>query len=717
MDYGPQEGVVRGGEAGVWKKVYLCRPLRNHIMRRRLISAFPVFLVILFLCSCRAERCDVLVVGGGTGGVCAGVQAARLGAETVIVERGPWLGGMLTSAGVGAVDGNYNLRGGIFGEFCDSLAARYGGYEALRSGWVSNIMFEPAVGAEVFRNMAAREPGLKVIYNADFEKVRRRGGRWSVTFVPTVAVSASGFVGGGSGRGVSVGNEVKGSCGEVESVAGEGEGMVEDGGNGVKMSGGCGMKRGRFTVKARVLVDGTELGDLAAAAGADFRLGMDAREDTGEAIAPERANGIVQDLTWVAILRDFGPDADMTVPEPEGYDPSLYADCTRNWSAREMLDYGRLPSGDRYMLNWPDGGNDCYVGAEDCFAIMGNGGNGAGSGSFIPGGGSEVDRERLSEAKRITLGFIRYIQTELGMRNLGIDPDAFPTEDGLALMPYFREARRIRGEVLFTVDDAARPYDSAIPLYKEGIAVGDYAVDHHHKRYTGTDTLPDLHFYPIPSFSVPLRALVPEGLKNFLIADKAMSVSNIINGATRLQPVVMQAGQAAGAAAALAVLSGRAVGELVGAECGALTWDGMPGGIREVQQFILDAGGYLMPYIDLKPGEDGFEAVQKVGACGILRGEGRNVGWTNITEFHINDPVERADLPEDLPEDIAAVCDSILNVADGPISRLEFSILLDREVDLFGTRRSATSLLPPPGADNLQSLRKFLNNFILPSAE
>ena len=85
----------------------------------------------------------------------AAIEAARGGASVLVVEPTPWLGGMLTSAGVSAIDGNYRLRGGLFGEFTDSLAARYGGYEVLKSGWVSNILFNPRTGAEILRNMAA----------------------------------------------------------------------------------------------------------------------------------------------------------------------------------------------------------------------------------------------------------------------------------------------------------------------------------------------------------------------------------------------------------------------------------------------------------------------------------------------------------------------------------------------------------------------------------
>ena len=54
---------------------------------------------------------DVVVAGGGTGGTAAAIEAARGGARTLVVEPTPWLGGMLTAAGVSAIDGNYRLRG------------------------------------------------------------------------------------------------------------------------------------------------------------------------------------------------------------------------------------------------------------------------------------------------------------------------------------------------------------------------------------------------------------------------------------------------------------------------------------------------------------------------------------------------------------------------------------------------------------------------------
>lgn len=87
-----------------------------------------------------------------------------MGAKVIVMESSPMLGGMLTAQGVSATDGNYNLKGGIWGEFRDSLVARYDSSDALRTGWVSEIQFEPHVGDEIFKNMLAQAGDADVRY-------------------------------------------------------------------------------------------------------------------------------------------------------------------------------------------------------------------------------------------------------------------------------------------------------------------------------------------------------------------------------------------------------------------------------------------------------------------------------------------------------------------------------------------------------------------------
>ena len=49
-------------------------------------------------------ECDVLVVGGGLGGVAAAWAAARRGRSVCLLEETDWLGGQITSQGVSALD-------------------------------------------------------------------------------------------------------------------------------------------------------------------------------------------------------------------------------------------------------------------------------------------------------------------------------------------------------------------------------------------------------------------------------------------------------------------------------------------------------------------------------------------------------------------------------------------------------------------------------------
>ena len=562
------------------------------MMRR--IKGFMAVCSVLAIVSCsKPEHVDVLVIGGGASGISAGVQSARMGVSTMVVEETPWVGGMLTAAGVSCVDGNYKMQSGIFGEFADSLARRYGSWEALQTGWVSYINFEPHVGQEILSNIAAScGDMLQVRRETIMLGVQKIEGLWTV---------------------------------ELQAANGK-----------------------KYTVTADVLIDGTELGDVAKDCGVDYKIGMESSADTGESIAPAESNDVIQDLTFVAILKDYGQDADMTIEKPEGYDPSVFYNCCANplssvpetgqtlWSPEMMITYGRTPSG-KYMINWPIYGNDYYANTIEM--------------------SREERAEAYAEAKNFTLTFLYFIQTELGMKNLGLADDEFPTEDKLAFIPYHRESRRIVGESFFTVDAAADPYGYKHPYYRSGIAVGDYAVDHHHFRHPDWKSLPDLEFYPIPSFNVPLGVLLPkqDDIENLIVAEKSVSVSNLMNGATRLQPVVMQLGQAAGALAALSQLQNRPVKKV---------------SVRSVQRALLDAGCYIMPYLDLPKDHQHFKALQKIGATGILRGEGCNVGWANQTWFRADEPL--------LAEEIYAEAyySGRLPLAAGPVKVGDFLNLL-----------------------------------------
>lgn len=515
------------------------------------------------LLGCTSEQYDVVVVGGSVSGTTAAIRAARLDAKTLVIEESPWLGGMLTAAGVSATDGNYRLRGGMWGELRDSLEAHYGDAAALKTGWVSNLLFEPHIGARIFRSMAEAEEQLTVAFEARVEEVKRTADGWTVTYAK--------------------------------------EGKVR-------------------TVEAKVVIDATELGDVAASLGVGYDVGMESRHATGEEIAPEEANGIIQDLTMVMILEDYGRD--MTIEEPADYDPTEFACCCDNpvcctpkeanrlWSQSMMMSYGKLPNG-KYMINWPIEGNDFYVNMIEL---------------------SREEREAAVEAaKARTMRFLYFIQHELGRNTLYLSDDEFPTEDRMPLIPYHRESRRTHGEVRFTLNHITKPYDYT--LYRTAIGVGDYPVDQHHTRYTGWEALPNLYFHSVPSYGLPMGVLLPKEVDGLIVAEKSISVSNLVNGSTRLQPVVLQIGEAAGIVAALAVRQGVEPREVA---------------VREVQREVLAGGGYLLPLLDLPATDPHFGALQRVGVTGIMECVGMTVGWENQTWFRADEPITVAELTSGL---------------------------------------------------------------------
>ncbi|MEH2441475.1 FAD-dependent oxidoreductase [Nostoc sp.] len=441
---------------------------------------------------------DVLVVGGGTGGTAAAIQAARRGAKTILVSEFSWLGGMLTSAGVSAPDGNEleAFQTGLWGAFLQELRQRQPG--GLDNSWVSFFSYDPRIGAEIFANWVQELPNLHWISGKVPIDVFRQGN--SIT----------------------------------------------------------GVRFADFAVTAKIILDGTELGDLLALAEIPYRWGWELQSEWGEPSAPVNFNSFtktypVQAPTYVVIMQDFGDAMSTTgvgaapeIPAAPNYNPSEFTGAWDAYGAETFLNYGRLPGG-RFMINWPICGNDY----------------GQGLGRLIE---SDVSRgEFIQESRWHSQNFAHFIQNQLG-RRYGLAEKVFPhTSTAFALHPYYRESRRLVGLTTVREQDilpiaegrVASIFNDAFALgVCEAIAVGNYANDHHYPgvqfslqpksirwggRWTGTP------------FTIPYNSLIPATTDGFLVCEKNISVSHIANGATRLQPVVMGIGQAAGMAAAMCV--------------------------------------------------------------------------------------------------------------------------------------------------------------------
>ncbi len=522
-----------------------------------------IILISLIFFSCDdSNEYDVIIIGGGTGGTSAAIQSARNGVKTLLIEKTDWLGGMLTSAGVSAVDGNYNLPSGFWGEFRDSLSSHYGGLDKLKTGWVSNVLFEPRLGNEILKSIAKKEKNLKILFSCNINSV----------FQPK-----------------------------------------DDHYNFIVNS-----SKGKFASK--VLIDATELGDILPLINEDYDIGMDDRFMYNEDIAPDIKNDIIQDLTYVMILKNYNKNVKIEIPK--NYDPSEFYCSTSSincpesikalWSPDQMMNYGRLPK-DKIMINWPIYGNDYY--------------------SNLLEMNTEQREEVFKKAKDKSLKYLYYIQNELGYDNYSLSDDEYDTKDNFPLIPYYREARRIKGITTFSLNYINDPYNQNHSLYRTGILVGDYPVDHHHDSHPDKENLPKLAFYPIPSYSLPIGSIISKKNPNFLVAEKSISVSNLVNGTTRLQPVVLQIGQVAGLIASEAIKKNITTHQI---------------DVRDIQEKYLDKGGFIQPYLDVKKDHTFFKAFQRIGSTGILKGTGINVGWSNQSWFYPDDIIDFDNLVESL---------------------------------------------------------------------
>jgi len=487
------------------------------------------------------RQCDVLVVGGGTGGIAAALAAARGGRTVCLLEETDWIGGQLTAQGVSALDEHEHIE-------------RFGGtrsYYALREAIRDHYRrLSPALAAQPHPN-----PGACWVTRLAFEPR---------VAVEALAAMARPFV--DSGR-LAIFTRTKAARAQVSADRIESVLAVH-------------LDERRWTrIRPRIVIDATEFGDLLPLAGAEYVLGAETKAATGEPHAQplEPKPHCVQSFTYTFVLERMPAGGRHVIAKPELYERyrdgqpyslkihvhggEIYGEETR-WLEYEVLDqaagtkgglwtYRRLIGASLFppeagypndisMLNWP--GNDYRD-------------------------QSILDREpldqarALQDAKRVSLGFLYWLQTEAprdggvtGFPELRPRPDVFGTVDALGKHPYIRECRRIRALTTVVEQDVSAAYQHGARArhFQDSVGVGWYPIDIHN---SGPDDV-GVSCRTRP-FQIPMGALIPVRVKNLLAGTKNLGTTHITNGCYRLHPVEWNTGESAGALAACALDIGK----------------------------------------------------------------------------------------------------------------------------------------------------------------
>ncbi len=501
----------------------------------------------------REYRCDVAIIGAGTGGVAAALAALRNGMRVVMTEETDWVGGQLTSQMVPPDEhpwieqfGSTRLYREYRAQIRDYYRAHYPLTPNARSRWnlnpgdgsVSRITHEPHVSTAVLEAMLARYIS---------------GGQLTILYDST-PVKAD--VAGDRIRAVTVRHK-----------------------SGVEK-----------TITAPYFLDATEQGDLLPLAKVEYVTGFESRKETGEPHAPDAAQPDNIQAFTICFAVDHVAGEDHTIEKPRDYAfwrdyvPAMkpaWPGKLLSWSMSNpvtlqpravMFDptaennppgklnlfiYRRIANtrnftpgaypGDVSLINWPQ--NDYWLGN-------------------LHNNTPAEATKHLEGGKQLSLSLLYWMQTECpredggqGWKGLRLRGDLAGTEDGLAKYPYIREARRIRAE--FTVLEQHVGLDARMQLtrqskdavtaetFADSVGVGSYRIDLHPS--SGGDNYVDVASLP---FQIPLGALIPRRVENLLAAAKNLGVTHITNGCYRLHPVEWGIGEAAGAVAAEAVKTG-----------------------------------------------------------------------------------------------------------------------------------------------------------------
>ena len=390
---------------------------------------------------------DVAVIGGGMAGICAAVAAARNGVKVLLVQDRAILGGNASSEIRVIVHGVTKLKSGLPERETGILE------EILLLNRFYNEQHSFTVWDHVLYDFVTREENLTLMLNT--QAVRSQVSKNKITSL---------------------------LCWQLSSET-------------------------LITINAKVFIDCSGDGLMAATAGAEYRTGREGSTEFGEKYAPKEPDGWQMGATILLSSRDMG--------KPMTFKAPLFA---IKYDAEKTHT-------DRRIIPFVEGFWWVEVGSQDDII-----------------GSSETDMHRL-------IGFA------YGVWDYVKNSGKFPEADSFALdwvgsLPGRRESRRFIGDYILS-----EPDQIGLKQFDDAVAFGGWPLDEHNPG--GIENLSEPpsfwheHFEEV--YQIPFRSLYSKNIENLMFAGRNISQTHVALSSSRVMGTCAVQGQAVGTAAAFAL--------------------------------------------------------------------------------------------------------------------------------------------------------------------
>lgn len=441
--------------------------------------------------SSRQLRCELAVIGGGSGGFAAALAAARFGVDVILVEKGDCLGGTSVRSGVNCWEMGAGGTGIPFDVYrrLKKIPNAVGFYSFGRHGSWYNPNRDPFryPGGETVIDTSLRYlDTLQRHVPPGFSRTETFSRRvWhGVPFEPDAMAQTMLAMLRETGR-----------CRVLLDTAFVKADTASGRLQAVTLSSGV-------TIAADYFVDATGDGLVCLSAGCQAMIGQESRDTFGEPSAPDKASDKTNGVTL--IYRATPVHTAAIEPLPDGIPEACW------WrKAYPSAHINHYPNGDLNINILPtmDGNEFQRLGYD----------------------------ATMTECQRRVRAHWRHLQTHYEeFRHFRLS--------WIAPALGIRESRRIVGEYVLTQLDLSAGISGQ--KHPDIIALADHSMDTHGDHAKGGEMR--------EPYGIPYRCLIPKGQKNLLVACRAASFSSLAASSCRLSRTMMQLGQAAGTAVALA---------------------------------------------------------------------------------------------------------------------------------------------------------------------